>query len=66
MPDSKALAEVKRRIEEVETALLSLDRAKYNPAIRARLIVELRRALEGYYLLVSGESRKSAATNFSN
>jgi hypothetical protein len=65
MPDPKVLAEVKKKIEDAETALLSLDRAKYDPAIRARLVVELRKALEDYYALVSGEPRGLTATHLS-
>ena len=65
MRNSKALADAKRRIADAEAALLSLDRTHtpYDPALRARLIAELKNALEDYYALVSGEPRKPAATS---
>lgn len=63
MSDAKVLTEVKRRIDETETALLSLDEAQgvYSPAVRAHLVAELREALEVHYSLVSGEARRQAA-----
>jgi hypothetical protein len=67
MADAKILREAERRIDETETALLSLDEAQgvYSPAVRAGLVAELREALEIYYSLVSGEARKQAANHSS-
>ena len=65
MGDGKLLSEARRRIDGVETALLSLDEAQgvYNPTVRDRLIAELRRALDDYYSLVSGQSCEQPASN---
>jgi hypothetical protein len=66
MRNAKALADAKRRIDEAETSLLSLDAQEvYSSAIRARLVAELRKALEDYYSLVSGEPQKRAANDLS-
>ena len=67
MSDSKVLAEAKRRIEEVETALLmTLDQALSSAAVRAWLLAELGKALEDYCLLVSGQPQKRTPNNFLN
>jgi hypothetical protein len=66
MSDAKVLTEAKRRIDEAETALLSLDEAQgvYSPAVRAGVVAELREALEVYYSLISGETYQQAANQF--
>jgi len=66
MSDSKVLAEAKRRIEEVETALLTLDPGRNCAAVRAWLVAELGKALEDYYLLASGQLQKRTPGNFLN
>ena len=66
MSDSKVLAEAKRRIEEVETALLILDQGLSSAAVRAWLLAELGKALEDYCLLVSGQPQKRTPNNFLN
>jgi hypothetical protein len=65
MPDGKALAEAKRRIQELENALLSFDQnpGTYDAGIRDRLVKELREALENYYAVVSGQLSKSASSD---
>ena len=67
MPDTKALAEAKRRIEEAEKAVLGLGQEP-NPdeVLRTRLVQQLREALEDYFALISGQPRKRAAKDFSN
>ena len=66
MSDSKVLAEAKRRIEEVETALLTLDQGRNCAAVRAWLVAELGKALEDYCLLVSGQAPKRTSNSFLN